>query len=231
MKLPDKTAKLEEAVARIADGATIMVGGFGVPGTPMTLIHELVRQGQRDLTVIKNDANEPGMGVIDHLLQSGQVVRLITTHLGLNGHAIAMMNSGRINVEFNAQGILAERIRAGGAGLGAVLSDIGLGTELAEGKQVVEVNGKPHLVEPALRADFALVHAERADPFGNLAYAATARNFNPLMAMAADRVIAEAETLTPLGALDADAVHTSGVFVDHVTELGELSGEYAVVQR
>ena len=230
MKLPDKTAQLEEAVARIGDGATVMVGGFGVPGTPMTLIQELVRQGQRDLTVIKNDANEPGMG-IDHLLRNGQVARLITTHLGLNGHAIDLMNSGRIKVEFNAQGILAERIRAGGAGIGAVLSDIGIETELAEGKQVVEVDGKPHLVETALRADFALVHADRADTFGNLAYVATARNFNPLMAMAATRVIAEAETLSPLGALDADAVHTSGVFVDHVTELGELSGEYAVVQR
>ncbi|CUK15796.1 Acetate CoA-transferase subunit alpha [Shimia thalassica] len=230
MMLPDKTAQLEEVVARIGDGATIMVGGFGVPGTPMTLIQELVRQGARDLTLIKNDANEPGMGV-DHLLRNGQVARLITTHLGLNTHAIGLMNNDQIKVEFNAQGILAERIRAGGAGIGAVLSDIGIGTELAEGKQVVEVDGKPHLVETALRADFALIHADRADPFGNLTYVATARNFNPLMAMAADCVIAEAETVTPLGELEADAVHTSGVFVDHVAELGEISGEYAVVQR
>jgi acetate CoA/acetoacetate CoA-transferase alpha subunit len=221
---------MAEAVAHIKDGDTVMVGGFGVPGTPMTLIHALVDHGARDLTLIKNDANEPGMG-IDHLLQSGQVARLITTHLGLNGHAIDLMNSGRIKVEFNAQGILAERIRAGGAGIGAVLSDIGIGTELAEGKQVVEVDGKPLLVETALRADVALIHADRADTFGNLAYLATARNFNPLMAMAATQVIAEAETVTPLGALDANAVHPSGVFVDHIAELGEISGEYAVVQR
>lgn len=230
MRLPDKRCDLTAAVAHIKDSDTIMVGGFGVPGTPMTLIHALVDHGARDLTLIKNDANEPGMG-IDHLLQSGQVSRLITTHLGLNSHAIGLMNSGQIKVEFNAQGILAERIRAGGAGIGAVLSDIGIGTELADGKQVVEVDGKPHLVETALRADCALIHADRADAFGNLAYVATARNFNPLMAMAATRVIAEAETMVPLGALDADAVHTSGVFVDHVTELDEISREYAVVQR
>ncbi|TRD16010.1 CoA transferase subunit A [Palleronia caenipelagi] len=221
---------MEDAIAQIRDGDTVMVGGFGVPGTPMTLIRALVAHGARDLTLVKNDANEPGMG-IDHLLQSGQVARLITTHLGLNSHAIGLMNSGRIAVEFNAQGILAERIRAGGSGLGAVLSDIGLGTELAEGKQVVQVAGQDYLVEPALRAGIALIHAERADPFGNLTYAATARNFNPLMAMAADQVIVEVEEIVPLGALPPEAVHTPGVFVDQVVPLGTLSGEYAVVRR
>ncbi len=230
MKLPDKRCAMDSAIARIKDGDTVMVGGFGVPGTPMTLIHALVDQGARDLTIIKNDANEPDMG-IDHLLQKGQVARLITTHLGLNSHAISLMNAGRIVVEFNAQGILAERIRAGGAGIGAVLSDIGIGTELAAGKQIVEVAGKPHVVETGLRADVALIHADCADPFGNLAYVATARNFNPLMATAADCVIVEAETVVALGDLAPDAVHTPGVFVDHVTELDELSGEYAVVQR
>lgn len=230
MRLPDKSCTMASAIARIKDGSTVMIGGFGVPGTPMALIHALVAHGARDLTLIKNDANEPGMGV-DHLLQSGQVSRLITTHLGLNSHAISLMNAGELEVEFNAQGILAERIRAGGAGIGAVLSDIGIGTELAAGKQVVDVAGKPHLIETALRADAALIHSDRADTFGNLAYAATARNFNPLMAMAADCVIAEAETLLPLGGLAADAVHTPGVFVDHVAELSELSKEYAVVQR
>ena len=230
MKLPDKQGSMETAISKIRDGDTVMVGGFGVPGTPMTLIKALVAHGARNLTVIKNDANEPGMGV-DHLLKNGQVSRLITTHLGLNSHAIALMNVGRIDVEFNAQGILAERIRAGGSGIGAVLSDIGIGTELADGKQVVCLAGNPHVVEPALRADVALIHADRADPFGNLAYVATARNFNPLMAMAADCVIAEAEAVLPLGGLAADSVHTAGVFVDHVIELAEISGEYAVVQR
>lgn len=230
MKLSDKRCAIQDAIGEIEDGDTVMVGGFGVPGTPMTLIRALVDHGACNLTLIKNDANEPDMG-IDHLLQTGQVMRLITTHLGLNSNAIGLMNSGKLAVEFNAQGILAERIRAGGAGIGAILSDIGIGTELADGKQVVDLQGKLYLVEPALRADVALIHADRADSFGNLAYVATARNFNPLMAMAADRVIAEAERVLPVGQLQADDVHTPGVFVDHVIELGELSEEYAVVQR
>lgn len=230
MRLPEKRTSIEAAIAHIKDGATIMVGGFGVPGTPMTLIRALVAHGARDLTLIKNDANEPGMG-IDHLLLSGQVKHLITTHLGLNSHAIGLMNSGALEVEFNAQGILAERIRAGGAGIGAILSDIGIDTELARGKQVVEMNGTPYLVEPALRADVALIHADTADPFGNLAYVATAQNFNPLMAMAAPLVIAEAERVVPLGELDPNTVHTPGVFVDHVTELPEITEDYAVVRR
>ena len=230
MRLPDKTCPIEEAIARIPDGATIMVGGFGVPGTPFTLIRELVRQGQRGLTIIKNDANERGLG-IDHLLANGQVARLVTTHIGLNPRAIAMLNAGELIVEVNAQGILAERVRAGGAGLKAILTDIGLGTELAEGKPQVEIGGQPAIVETALRADAALIHADRSDVFGNLAYVATARNFNPLMAMAADLVIAEAETVLPLGGLPPDAVQTPGPFVDCVVGLPVLSEEYAVVRR
>ncbi|MFT6658079.1 CoA transferase subunit A [Maritalea sp.] len=230
MKLPNKTCSMESAIAKIRDGDTVMIGGFGVPGTPMTLIHALVDHGACNLTVVKNDANEPGMG-IDHLLQNGQVSRLITTHLGLNNHAIEMMNSGGIAVEFNAQGILAERIRAGGAGLGGFLTDIGIGTELAEGKQQIEFGGKRQIIEPALRANVALVHADRADTFGNLGFVATAQNFNTLMAMAADCVIAEAESLLPLGGLDPNNIHVAGVFVDHVVELNSLSKEYAVVQR
>ena len=230
MRLPDKTTTLEEAVAGIGDGAVVMVGGFGVPGTPFTLIRELVRQGPKNLTVIKNDANETGMG-IDHLLASGQVARLITTHIGLNPRAIELMNAGKIEVEFNPQGILAERIRAGGAGLGGILTDIAEDTELARGKQRVEIDAKCFLVETALRADVALIHADRADTFGNLDYVATARNFNPLMAMAAPRVIAEAERVLALGELPPDDVHTPGPFVDHVVELGALTEEYAVVRR
>lgn len=230
MRLPDKSTTIEQAVAAIPDGATVMVGGFGVPGTPFALIHELVRQGQKGLTLIKNDANETGMG-IDHLLAAGQVERLITTHIGLNARAIEMMNSGALQVEFCAQGLLAERVRAGGAGLAAVLTDIGLGTELAEGKQRVEMNGQSLLVETALRADVALIHAYRGDVFGNLTYAATARNFNPPMAMAATTVIAEVESLLPLGGIGADGVHTPGAFVDKVVALGELSKEYGIVRR
>ncbi len=230
MRLPDKSTNLAEAIAHIGDGATVMIGGFGVPGTPFTLIRELVRQGAKNLTLIKNDANETGMGV-DHLLASGQVARLITTHIGLNPRAIELMNEGRIEVEFNPQGILAERIRAGGAGLGGILTDIAEDTELTIGKQRFEIGGKRYVVETALRADVALIHADRADTFGNLDYVATARNFNPLMAMAATRVIVEAEKVLPLGGLPPDDVHTPGPFVDHVVVLGELNEEYAVVRR
>ncbi|MFT7595233.1 MAG: acetate CoA/acetoacetate CoA-transferase alpha subunit [Paracoccaceae bacterium] len=228
--LPDKSATLEQAVARIPDGATVMVGGFGVPGTPFTLIKELVRQGQKDLTIIKNDANETGLGV-DHLLASGQVAKLITTHIGLNPRAIEMMNDGRVDVEFCAQGILAERIRAGGSGLLGFVTDIGMETEFALGKPRIKVNGQTALLETALRADVSLVHADQADTFGNLVYVATARNFNPLMAMASDLVIAEAEAVLPLGGLPADQVHTPGPFVDLVVALPEISEEYAVVRR
>ena len=174
MPLLDKSTCLTEAIARIGDGARVMIGGFGVPGTPFTLIEALVRQGPKNLTIIKNDANEPGMGV-DWLLCAGMVSRLITSHVGLNSNAVRMMNAGEIEVEFVAQGILAERIRTAGAGLKGFVTDIGIGTLLSEGKQTVEMDGATFLIEPALEADFALVHAARADTFGNLVIAATAR--------------------------------------------------------
>ncbi len=197
MKLPDKTTMMAKAIADIGNGATVMVGGFGIPGTPFCLIDQLVRQGAKDLTIIKNDANESGMG-IDHLLKNGQVARLITTHIGLNARAIEMMNAGDIKVEFCAQGILAERIRAAGVGLAGILTDIGIDTELGDGKQRVQLGDHTQMVETALAADFALIHADRADPFGNLCYVGTAQNFNPAMAMAADVVIAETEALEPI---------------------------------
>ncbi len=230
MKLPDKVTGIDAAIGAIADGASIMVGGFGVPGTPFCLIDALVRHGARDLTIIKDDANETGMG-IDHLIKNGQVARLISTHIGLNAHAIERMNNGEIEVELCPQGILAERVRAGGAGLQGILTDIALGTDLAAGKQQIEINGKASIIEPALRADFALLHANSADTFGNLAYVATARNFNPLMAMAADTVIAETEHLLPVGGIDPNHVHTPGPFVDQVVYLEKLTEEYAVVRR
>jgi len=207
-----------------------MVGGFGVPGTPFCLIDELVRQGQKQLTVIKNDANEPGMG-IDHLLKNGQVAHLVVSHLGLNPHAIELMNAGDITVEFCAQGILAERIRAAGAGLPAILSDIGVDTLLADGKEVIEVDGRRCVIEKALSADVALIHAKQADNFGNHTYAASARNFCPLMAMAAEMVIVEAEELLEQGEIEPDAVHTPGPFVDAVVHLPELTNAYDVVER
>ncbi len=230
MSLPDKSTSLEEAIGRIPDGARILIGGFGVPGTPFALIQELLRQGQQSLTLVKNDANETGLG-IDHLLASGQVERLITTHIGLNPRAIELMNAGKLQVEFCGQGILAERLHAGGAGLKAFLTDIGVGTELAVGKPHQELNGETLVLETALRADFALIHADTADRFGNLRYAATARNFNPMMAMAADCALVETERMVELGALAPDDIHTPGPFVDHLVELGPLSQEYGLVRR
>jgi acetate CoA/acetoacetate CoA-transferase alpha subunit len=226
----DKSTSIEEAVARIADGAVVMVGGFGVPGTPFMLIDELVRQNKKQLTIIKNDANESGMGV-DHLLKNGQVKRLIVSHIGLNPHAIQLMNEQRIDVEFCPQGILAERIRAAGAGLPGFLTDIAMETLLARDKPRVVFEGQEYLIEKALRADVALIHAHASDPFGNLSYAASARNFSPLMAMAARTVIVETENLLPLGGIAPEAVHTPGPFVDHVVELHELTAEYGVVRR
>lgn len=225
-----KTTPMAEAVAAIGDGASVMIGGFGVPGTPFCLIEELARQGAKELTIIKNDANEAGMGV-DLLLQNRQVARLITSHIGLNANAIRLMNAGEIEVELVSQGILAERIRAGGAGLVGIVTDIGLGTPLAKGKTMLSLAGREAIFEPALTADFALLHAERADDFGNLSYAATARNFNPLMAMAASCSLAETEILVAQGQMIPEAVHTPGVFVDHVMELAELPEVYHVVRR
>ncbi len=230
MPLPTKHTSAVDAIAAIGDGATVMLGGFGVPGTPFHLIAELVRRGPRGLTIIKNDANEAGMGV-DLLLENDQVDRLIATHIGLNANAMRRMNSGELQVDFVPQGILAERIRAAGSGLLGIVTDIGMGTELERGTEHVTVAGEPGLFAPALRADFALVHAAEADPFGNLRFAGSARNFNPLMAMAADRTIVEAERVVGLGAIAAEDVHLPGAFVDHVTPITNLPEVYHVVQR
>lgn len=221
---------IESAVATIGDGASIMIGGFGVPGTPFCLLDELLRQGRKGLTLIKNDANENGMGV-DHLLLNGHVDKLIASHIGLNSNAIEMMNDGRLEVEICPQGILAERIRNAGAGLFGFLTDIGIDTILAEGKPRFEIDGRTLLVERPLKADFALIHAAQADPLGNLTYAAAAQNFNPLMAMAADHVIVETEILTGQGELSPDAIHTPAPFVDQLVCLPELTGDYGVVRR
>lgn len=221
---------IETAIAAIGDGATIMVGGFGVPGTPFCLIDELVRQGQKHLTLIKNDANENSMGV-DHLLANGQVDKIIVSHIGLNSNAIDMMNDDRLEVELCAQGILAERIRNGGSGLFGFLTDIGIDTILAQDKPRVEIDGQSLLVEKALNADFALIHACQADPLGNLTYAAAAQNFNPLMAMAARHVIVETEALLECGGLAPEAIHTPAPFVDTLVCLPELTEAYGVVRR
>ena len=226
----DKSISIEAAISQIKNGDTVMIGGFGVPGTPFSLIEELVAQGQSGLTIIKNDSNMPDMGV-DRLLGNGQVTRLIVSHIGLNPNAVGMMNEKILEVEFCAQGILAERIRCAGAGLQGFLTDIGLDTDLAKGKATIEMDGKTLLIEKALSADFALIHADRSDPFGNLTYVGSAQNFNPLMAMAADHTIAETETLVAAGELQPEEIHTPGPFVDGVVFVPELSEYYGVVER
>ena len=226
----EKTLPIDTAISKINDGDTVMIGGFGVPGTPFCLIEELVRQGQSGLTIIKNDANEAGMG-IDRLLENGQVSKLIATHIGLNSRAVNLMNEKELEVEFCAQGIFAERIRTAGAGLYGFLTDIGLETDLAKGKPTTNLDGIPLLIEKALKADYALLHAERADAFGNLIYASSARNFNPLMAMAADHTLVETEALLAMGELEPEEIHTPGPFVDGVILLPELMENYGVIQR
>jgi acetate CoA/acetoacetate CoA-transferase alpha subunit len=226
----DKTITLENAIQNLHDGETVMVGGFGVPGTPFTLINGLLQTGVSNLTLIKNEANEDGLG-LSKLIETGRAAKLITSHLGLNDTVIGIMNRGEIEVEFYPQGILAEKIRAGGAGLYGILTDIGIDTILAENKEIITVDGRQVIIEPALRADVALIHAAAADPFGNLIYEKSARNFNPAMATAAETVIVETERLVAPEELDPDKVHTPGGFIDHVVVLEELSNEYGILEH
>lgn len=225
-----KVTNINDAISTIKDGQTIMVGGFGVPGTPFTLVEALLQQGTKHLTLIKNEANEPHLGV-SKLIEAGRVDRLITSHLGLNTTVLAMMNEKKIRVEFNPQGILVERIRCGGAGLIGFISDIGIDTVLSQNKQVITLNGQKGIVEPALRADVALIHAAVGDGLGNLVYEKSARNFNPAMATAADEVIAEVESVVNTGSLDPDAIHTPGAFVDRIVEIGELQDAYGILEH
>ena len=225
----DKVCRLEELQKEFRSGQTVLVGGFGVPGTPFTLVDALLASGASDLTLIRNDANRVGMGV-SKLIEAGRVARIITTHLGRNPIAIEMMNRGEIQVEFFPQGILAEKIRAGGAGLFGFLTDIGFDTILRDKKRVITLDGRSLIMEPALRADIALIHGAVGDRSGNLIYEKSARNFNPLMATAADRVIAEVEKVASTGELPPDGIHTPGAFVDRVVVLEKLADEYGVLK-
>jgi acetate CoA/acetoacetate CoA-transferase alpha subunit len=210
-----KTVALEKAVAMIPDGASVMVGGFMGVGTPERLMDELARQGKRDLTIIANDTALPGRG-IGKLVSAGVLGKLIASHIGLNPETQKKMIAGEIEVELVPQGTLIERIRAGGFGLGGVLTPTGVGTSVEEGKQKLEVDGKKYLVELALRADFALVEAFLSDYYGNLIYALTSRNFNPVIAMAADTVIVDAAHIVPVGMISPDHVVTPAVLVDYL---------------
>lgn len=210
-----KAVSIEEAVAMIPVGASIMVGGFMGVGTPERLLDELVRQKKGGLSLISNDAAVPGRGV-GKLFDSALVSRLTASHIGLNPKAQQQMLASQIVVDLIPQGTLVERIRAGGCGLGGVLTPTGVGTLVADGKRQIEVDGKTFLLETALRARFGLVHAFLADYLGNLAYALTARNFNPIMAMAADTVIVTAENIVPVGVIAPDHIVTPAPLVDYL---------------
>lgn len=213
----DVVITLSEAVEMVPDGASLMIGGFLGVGSPHRIIAELVRQKRRRVTVIANDSARPGTG-IGLLIDAKLVAKLIVSHIGTNPETQRQMIAGEIEVELCPQGTLAERIRAAGHGLGGVLTPTGIGTLAAEGKRVVEIGDRGYLLESPLRADFALVSARRADYRGNLDYFLTARNFNPVMAMAATTVIAEAKEIVPLGVIPPDEVVTPHVLVDHVIE-------------
>jgi acetate CoA/acetoacetate CoA-transferase alpha subunit len=210
-----ESVSLQKAIGLIPDGATIMVGGFMAIGTPEHLIDELVRQGKRDLTIICNDNARPGQGV-GKLVSAGLVKKTISSHVGLNPETQKKMLEKTMEVELVPQGTFVERIRAGGCGLGAVVTPTGVGTQVEEGKLKLELNGKQYLVEMPLRADFALIEAFLCDYMGNLSYALTARNFNPIMAMAADTVIVETEHIVPVGMIAPDHVMTPAPLVDYV---------------
>jgi acetate CoA/acetoacetate CoA-transferase alpha subunit len=210
-----KTIAVEEAVALIPDGASIMVGGFLAVGSPLRVIDEILRQKKSGLTLLVNDTATPETGV-GKLIGAKLVRKLIVSHIGLNPETQRQMLQGELDVELVPQGTLAERIRAGGHGLGGVLTQTGLGTPVEEGKHRVESNGRTYLLEIALRADFALVQAFLADYQGNLSYALTARNFNPVMAMAADAVIACADNIVPVGVISPDHIVTPAPLVDYL---------------
>jgi acetate CoA/acetoacetate CoA-transferase alpha subunit len=210
-----KTISVEDAAALIPDGASLMIGGFMGVGTPERLIEELVRQCKRNLVIIANDSATPGRG-IGKLVTAGLVAKMVASHIGLNPETQHQMIAGKMAVDLQPQGTLIERIRAGGVGLGAVLTPTGVGTVVEEGKRKIEVDGKSYLLETALRADFALVHAFLADYTGNLSYALTARNFNPVIAMAADTVIATADHIVPVGVIAPDHVVTPAALIDYL---------------
>jgi 3-oxoacid CoA-transferase subunit A len=210
-----RVANADAAIANLFDGATILVGGFGTSGNPENLITAVRRKGIKNLTCVSNNAGTADFG-LGLLLQSHQIRKMIASYVGENKLFEQQFLTGEIEVELNPQGTLAERIRAGGAGIPAFYTPTGAGTMIAEGKEVREFGGRSYVLERWLRGDFAFVKAWKGDRWGNLVFRKTARNFNPVMATAADYVIAEVEELVELGSLDPDCVHTPGIFVNAI---------------
>ena len=216
----NKISTVEAAVAKIEDGMVVMIAGFLGCGTPETLVDAIVAKGTKNLTIICNDTGFPEIG-IGKLVVNKQVKKVITSHIGTNPETGRQMNEGEMEVILTPQGTIAEQVRAAGAGLGGVITPTGLGTIVEEGKQIIEIKGKKYLVEEPLHADIALIHAEKADTKGNLVYEYSATNFNPLMAMAADTVIVEAEQIVEVGDLDPNFIHTPHIFVDMIVKGGQ----------
>jgi 3-oxoacid CoA-transferase subunit A len=212
-----RVASADLAIEKLHDGATILMGGFGLCGIPENLIAAVRRKGTKHLTVASNNAGVDDFG-IGLLLQNRQVAKMISTYVGENKLFEQLVMSKELELELNPQGTFAERLRAGGAGIPAFYTPTGFGTMVAEGKETREFDGRMYVMERALRGDFAFVKAWKGDRWGNLIYRKTARNFNPMMATAADYVIAEVEEIVELGELDPDLVHTPGIFVNAILE-------------
>lgn len=213
----NKIISISEAANKVKSGMTLMIGGFMAAGTPERIIDEMVKTGVKDLTIICNDTAFPDKG-IGKLVSNKQVKKLIVSHIGTNPCTVEQMNSGEIEVEFSPQGTLAERVRAGGAGLGGVLTPTGLGTVISQGKDIITIDDKQFLLERPLRADIALIGASFGDKTGNLTYRGTTQNFNPIMATASDIVIAEVETIVEVGEIAPENIRTQNIFVDWIVE-------------
>jgi acetate CoA/acetoacetate CoA-transferase alpha subunit len=210
-----KLISTNEAASKIKDGMTLMIGGFLANGSPHKMIDALIESGVKNLTVICNDTAYPDRGV-GRLIANKQVSKLQVSHIGTNPSTIEQLNSGELEIEFCPQGTLAERVRAGGNGLGGILTPTGLGTLVAEGKTTMVVDGKEYLLEKPIRADVALIRASRGDKSGNLTYRGTSRNFNPIMATAADCVIAEIDDCVEVGEIAPENVVTPALFIDYI---------------
>src|SRR5271168_5075499 len=210
-----RVANAEAVISRVQDGATILMGAFGTCGVPENLINALLKKGTKNLTIASNNPGTDGFG-IGRLIENRQVKKLIASYVGSNKFFEKLALNNEIEMELNPQGTLAERMRAAGAGIPAFFTPTGYGTMVAEGKEVREFNGRPHVLVPALKGDVAFIKAWKGDRWGNLVYRKTARNFNEVMATAATYVIAEVEHLVELGELDPDGIHTPGVYVDAI---------------
>ena len=227
-----RAASAAAAVAAVDDGATVMIGGFGEAGSPIELVHALIDQGASELTVISNNAGNGQVGLAA-LIRCGRVAKIIGSYPRSSNSTVFtdFYRAGRIELELVPQGTLAERIRAGGAGIPAFYTPTGATTELADGKEQREFDGRPHLLEHALTADWALIKARAADWHGNLLYSKTARNFGPIMAMAAETTVVQASSVDASGALDPETIVTPGIFVDRVVHVPDPAQEFELVAQ